>query len=87
MNSSFLKPGEIVSRWRNTVTEGTLAVWRSIGKGPPYIKSGRSVLYPLDELEKYEKGKIKGVVEIVADKTATNTIRASEQAKNKNSRN
>lgn len=35
------------------VKEGTLATWRSQGKGPPYVKSGRTVRYPRAGLRNY----------------------------------
>lgn len=56
----FLTPPELVERWRGTVTIGTLAVWRSTGKGPPFTKMGHRVLYPLDTLQQYEKTRQKG---------------------------
>ncbi len=31
----------------------TLRNWRHLRKGPPYVKVGRSVRYPLDELIHY----------------------------------
>lgn len=31
---------DVVAYLAGTVTEGTLANWRSAGKGPPYIKTG-----------------------------------------------
>lgn len=40
---------------RGGATKGTLAVWRSEGSGPSYFKVGKNVLYPLDEVAKYEK--------------------------------
>lgn len=34
------KAADVVAYLANTVTEGTLANWRTSGKGPPYIKMG-----------------------------------------------
>jgi len=48
-----LLPREAAERLRTTV--GTLAVWRVQGRGPRFIKSGRRVLYPLPEIEAYER--------------------------------
>lgn len=47
-----LLPSEAAARLRLTV--GTLANWRVTGEGPPYIKFGRKVLYPLAQIEKFE---------------------------------
>lgn len=32
------------------ITERTLAYWRTTGLGPKYVKVGRTVLYPKEEL-------------------------------------
>jgi hypothetical protein len=34
------KPADVAAYLAGTVTEGTLANWRSSGKGPPFIKLG-----------------------------------------------
>lgn len=34
-------------------TEGTLARWRYMRVGPPYLKIGSKVLYRLDTLDRY----------------------------------
>ena len=43
---SFLTPKEVSSRLGVTVQ--TLLLWRSRGEGPPWIRDGKLVLYPLD---------------------------------------
>lgn len=35
------------------IPEGTLAYWRSMGIGPRFVKAGRSVLYPKEEVIAY----------------------------------
>ncbi|MFH0025054.1 hypothetical protein ACFZAC_26150 [Pseudomonas fluorescens] len=50
----YLKPSELCDRWNGATTIGTLANWRSKGKGPPFIKFGSSVRYPIDLVEKWE---------------------------------
>jgi hypothetical protein len=35
------------------IAVGTLANWRSQGRGPEYIKYGRKVLYPVSEMDKW----------------------------------
>jgi len=54
-NEKHLTPFELSARWKNKITPDTLANWRSQGKGPRYFKAGASVLYPIDEIEKYER--------------------------------
>ena len=55
----FLSPAQLVARWNHAVTTGTLANWRnkSTAKkplGPPYIKFGSRVRYPLDQVMAWE---------------------------------
>ena len=51
----FLTPAEVVKRWNGAVTTGTLANWRSHGKGPKFQKFGSRVRYPLHLLEGWER--------------------------------
>lgn len=50
---THLTPAEAAERLRTKV--GTLATWRAQRRGPSYIKNGRSVLYPVDAIEAYER--------------------------------
>ena len=52
-----LLPAEAAARLR--ATTGTLANWRVKGCGPRFIKLGRKVLYPLAELEAWERANLK----------------------------
>ena len=52
--SDHLSPTELVKRWRNTISLGTLANWRSAGHGPRYIKVGGRILYRTDDIERWE---------------------------------
>ncbi|WP_235940356.1 helix-turn-helix domain-containing protein [Bradyrhizobium hipponense] len=45
----YLTLEEVVRRYRNQVSEGTLRNWRSHRIGPSFIKIGKAVLYPLEE--------------------------------------
>lgn len=54
-----LTPAEVVTLWNNAVTVGTLANWRSKGKGPPFIKYGTRVRYPLAGLEAYDAANLR----------------------------
>lgn len=46
---------QLVERWKGRIALGTLANWRSQGKGPPFTKLGRQVLYPVTRLAAWEK--------------------------------
>jgi hypothetical protein len=58
MQDQFLKPEELAARWRTTI--GTLKTQRYRGRGPVYVKNGRSVLYKLSEIEAYEEAQTRG---------------------------
>jgi predicted site-specific integrase-resolvase len=51
-----LTPVEVADRLR--VSVGTLANWRCRGEGPKFAKFGSRVLYPLSEVERYEKRQV-----------------------------
>jgi hypothetical protein len=51
----FLTPEEVSQRYRGTIAVGTLRNWRAMRVGPPFIKIGKAVLYPLDELAAWDK--------------------------------
>jgi hypothetical protein len=40
---------EVVGRYRG---QGTLRTWRSMRIGPSFIKTGKAILYPLEELDR-----------------------------------
>lgn len=56
--ASMLTAAELCARWKGSVSPGTLANWRHLKRGPNYMKFEGSILYPLDEVEKYEKKNI-----------------------------
>lgn len=51
----FLTPLEVVERYHGKISVRTLANWRSAGISPPFSKIGGRILYPLRELEAWEK--------------------------------
>lgn len=50
----FLTPAEVSARWNGAVSVGTLANWRSAGRGPAFQKFGTRVRYPAAGLEQWE---------------------------------
>jgi hypothetical protein len=59
--SEFLTPDQLVDRWGNAVGRGTLANWRAQRRGPPYVKVGARVVYPIDQLVEFEQQNMAGV--------------------------
>ena len=51
----FLTVEEVVERYRARVSEGTLRNWRSMRIGPSFIKIGKAILYPLEELNRWDR--------------------------------
>ena len=51
--SEFLTDVQLAERWH--VHRQTLIRWRSLNKGPSYSKINGRVLYPLAEVEQFEK--------------------------------
>ena len=51
----YLRPDELVDRYRDTITLRTLARWRSEGEGPDFIKIGRRIVYPLADVLAWEE--------------------------------
>jgi hypothetical protein len=51
----FLTLEEVVGRYRGQVSEGTLRNWRSMRIGPCFTKIGKAVLYPLEELDRWDR--------------------------------
>ncbi|PTD16702.1 helix-turn-helix transcriptional regulator [Sphingomonas fennica] len=59
-DSKFLTPDEVAERYRGGVSVGTLRNWRAMRLGPSFVKIGKAVLYPLDELDAWdERNKVK----------------------------
>ena len=51
----FLTAAEVVARYREEVSEGTLRNWRAMRIGPPFVKIGKAVLYPIDGLDAWDR--------------------------------
>ena len=54
-DTKFLTAEEVSTRYRGEVTVGTLRNWRAMRIGPAYVKIGKAVLYPVDELDAWDK--------------------------------
>jgi hypothetical protein len=54
-DNKFLTPGEVSERYRGEITVGTLRNWRALRIGPPFIKVGKAVLYPVEELDAWDQ--------------------------------
>ncbi|HWL47936.1 MAG TPA: DNA-binding protein [Sphingomonadaceae bacterium] len=53
--SKFLTAEEVSERYRGAVTVGTLENWRALRIGPPFVKIGKAVLYPIEELDAWDR--------------------------------
>lgn len=51
----YLTDEEVAERYRGTISVGTLRNWRAARIGPPFTKIGKSVLYPVDALDAWDK--------------------------------
>ena len=52
-DDAYLTSAQLAQRWR--LRPQTLANWRWLGKGPPYIRVGARVLYPAEGIHAFEK--------------------------------
>jgi hypothetical protein len=53
LNAVFLNQAQLSHRWRISVR--SLEKWRSLGKGPPFVKIGGCVRYKLTDIEAWER--------------------------------
>ncbi len=56
-NVQHLGSKDLATRYQ--VHVGTIARWRVLGYGPRFIKMGKSILYSLEEIEKWERSQIR----------------------------
>jgi hypothetical protein len=52
MKEKFIKTRQLAKRWG--IDAGTLRQWRWYGKGPYFIKIGSSVVYSLEDIQRFE---------------------------------
>lgn len=46
----YLTPEEVTERFRGAISTGTLANWRVMRVGPAFVKIGKSIVYPVADL-------------------------------------
>jgi hypothetical protein len=51
----FLTLNELIERYRGQVSEGAMRDWRSVRVGPSFLKIGKAVLYPMEELDRWDR--------------------------------
>jgi hypothetical protein len=51
----FLTVEEVSERYRGEISVGTLRNWRAMRIGPAFVKIGKAVLYPVDELDAWDE--------------------------------
>ena len=63
-DEKFLTPQELVKRWGNRISIGTLANWRARKPrvGPAFTKIGGRVLYSLSSVQAYEAAQTVGEI-------------------------
>jgi hypothetical protein len=52
MSSPHLTRRQLSERWHKSIR--TLERWADTGEGPRFLRAGRSVLYPIAEVERWE---------------------------------
>jgi hypothetical protein len=50
-----LTPAEVRARYSDKISLQTLANWRTKGSGPKFLRLGGRILYPLSEIEAWER--------------------------------
>jgi hypothetical protein len=50
-DNKSLTAEEVSDRYRGGISVGTLRNWRAMRVGPTFVKVGKAVLYPIDELD------------------------------------
>ncbi|WP_236016037.1 helix-turn-helix transcriptional regulator [Brucella endophytica] len=53
--NKFLTPEEVTERYRGGISVGTLRNWRAMRVGPSFVKVGKTVLYPINELDVWDE--------------------------------
>jgi hypothetical protein len=54
-DNKFLTTEEVAKRYRGEISVGTLRNWRALRIGPPFVKIGKAVLYPVEQLDAWDQ--------------------------------
>jgi hypothetical protein len=73
MTPKFLTPEEVSERYRGEISVGTLRNWRAMRTGPAFVKIGKAVLYPVEQLDAWDQ---KNMVMCRESRSATNVSQA-----------
>lgn len=59
-SQQYLTPPEVSERYGGHLSVNTLTKWRNDGQrqGPPFLKLGSKIVYPLDALVEWEKSRL-----------------------------
>lgn len=68
MTTQHLDQVQLSRRWR--LSPRTLEKWRTLKKGPPWIKAGGRVIYALAHIEAYERAHLHLTDDLSADSIA-----------------
>jgi hypothetical protein len=74
-DNKFLTAEEVSERYRGEITVGTLRNWRAMRIGPAFVKIGKAVLYPIDELDAWDQKN-----KVICRASRSNRMDASEDA-------
>ncbi|SIT58601.1 conserved hypothetical protein [Mesorhizobium prunaredense] len=55
MEPLYLTPEEVTERFRGAISTGTLANWRAMRIGPAFVKIGKSIVYPVADLNEWAR--------------------------------
>jgi hypothetical protein len=58
VDRAHLTQFELAERWR--LSGRTLEKWRQTRRGPRYLRVGGRVLYPVEEVERFEAANLRG---------------------------
>jgi hypothetical protein len=73
-DNKFLTAQEVSERYRGEITVGTLRNWRAMRVGPAFVKIGKAVLYPVDELDAWDQKNV-----VVCRSSRCSHVNAGEQ--------
>jgi hypothetical protein len=66
---THLTPDQLVERWGGEIKNSTLRSWRYRGQGPRFVKVGSKVLYPIIQVEAYERAQLHSANSVKADES------------------